>query len=281
MSAERIHLASEPRRLWSRRASRLTTGAALGLLSACSWFTDFKQQPKIDPWESAADTVPARGNPQNSVSVYGSAAPGFIYSRGVLPGTIDSMAGIPNPVAADARSLENGRKYFQINCSPCHGVKGDGNGTVVKYGFVPINLLTPVTQNRTDGYIFGMIRNGRGLMPPYNRIEEPDRWDVVNYVRALQGKVAGAQVIAGPVGLPGETGDKVPGVTQMGPNRPAPYFKHIGSQAGASNPGTVPAEVGRDSAGAAPATPAAPANPATPNARPTPRPDTTTQRARP
>ena len=31
-----------------------------------------------------------------------------------------------------------------------------------------------------------MIRNGRGTMPTYNRIEEMERWDVVNYVRGLQ-----------------------------------------------------------------------------------------------
>ena len=46
----------------------------VAMLGACSWFTDFKEQPKIDPWESASDTVPFRGNPQYSVSVYGSAA---------------------------------------------------------------------------------------------------------------------------------------------------------------------------------------------------------------
>ncbi len=45
----------------------------------------------------------------------------------------------------------------------------------------------PRRGRRTDGYIWGMIRNGRGLMPTYNRIEELDRWDVVNYVRGLQG----------------------------------------------------------------------------------------------
>src|SRR4051812_40730387 len=51
------------------------------LLGACSWFTDFKEQPKIDPWESVSDTVPFRGNPQFSVPVYGSVAPGYAYSR--------------------------------------------------------------------------------------------------------------------------------------------------------------------------------------------------------
>jgi len=68
-----------------------------------------------------------------------------------------------------------------------------------------------------------MIRNGRGLMPPYNRIEEMDRWDVVNYVRALQG-VNGKTVAVGPLAPPGVTGDKVPGPTRMGPNVSAPFF---------------------------------------------------------
>jgi hypothetical protein len=85
-----------------------------------------------------------------------------------------------------------------------------------------INLTTDMTKARTDGYIFGMIRNGRGLMPPYNRIEEMDRWDIVNYLRALQG-VSGKTVEVGPLAAPGVTGDKVPGSTVLGPQRPAPF----------------------------------------------------------
>ena len=86
-----------------------------------------------------------------------------------------------------------------------------------------MNLTNDVTKARTDGYIFGMIRNGRGLMPPYNRIEEMDRWDVVNYLRALQG-VGGKAVPVGPLAAPGVTGDKVPGPTKLGPNQPAPFY---------------------------------------------------------
>src|SRR5215218_6146284 len=59
--------------------------APLLLLAACSWFTDFKQQPKIDPWESGSDTIPFRGNPQGSVPIYGSNAPGFMYDRSPTP----------------------------------------------------------------------------------------------------------------------------------------------------------------------------------------------------
>ena len=98
-----------------------------------------------------------------------------------------------------------------------------GDGPATKFGMPGINLTMDITKARTDGYIFGMIRNGRGLMPPYNRIEEMDRWDVVNYVRALQG-VNGKTVPIGPLAAPGVTGDKVPGATEMGPTRPAPYF---------------------------------------------------------
>jgi hypothetical protein len=84
-----------------------------------------------------------------------------------------------------------------------------------------INLRTDVTRGRSDGYIYGMLRNGRGLMPNYNRIEEMDRWDVVNYVRALQ---AGTAAI-GPLGRPGEGGTTLPGYTRLGPTRPVPYYK--------------------------------------------------------
>jgi len=204
--------------------------------SGCSWFTDFKEQPKIDPWESVSDSIPPRGNPQTSVPMYGSAAPGFVYGRGALPNVIDSMAAIANPTAADQRSLNNGRINFQINCAVCHGPLGAGDGPATKYGMASISLLTAITKNRTDGYIFGMIRNGRGLMPTYNRIEEPDRWDIVNYVRSLQGTVGTAPDTSH--GRPGETGQTLPGPSVSAPTRPAPYYHMIYPQAG-TQPGTA------------------------------------------
>ena len=214
------------------RAVRRASWVMLVLaVSACSWFTDFKEQPKPDPWESS-DSVAMRGNPQNSVPVYGTLAPGYAFSRTALPGTIDSMASIPNPVPADSRSLHNGRMYYSINCAVCHGDAGTGDGPVSKKGMYVVPLLGASAEGRSDGYIWGMMRNGRGGMPSYNRIEEMDRWDVVNYVRGLQGKY---QVAVGPVGLPGETGDKVPGYSQTGPTRPSPYYKHAGSQADATH----------------------------------------------
>ena len=148
---------------------------------------------------------------------------GYQVSYGALPSTVDSLAAIPNPTAASAASLLNGRKYFQINCAVCHGDRGAGDGPATKFGMPGINLVTDITRARSDGYIYGMIRNGRGLMPPYNRIEEPDRWDIVNYLRTLQG-ANGATAAAGPLAPPGVTGDKVPGPSRLGPTQPAPFY---------------------------------------------------------
>jgi mono/diheme cytochrome c family protein len=207
-------------------------------LSACSWFTDFKQQPKIDPWETAADSIPFRGNPQGSVPTVGSVAPGFQYDRLPVPGSITAMAGIANPVPADSASVNRGRLNFQINCAVCHGPGGMGNGTVAKYGMPgpSIGAGSNAANSLTDGYIFGMIRNGRGLMPPYNRIEEPDRWDIVNYLRTLQGK--GTIAADTTHGFPGQNGATVPSATHFGPTRPSPYY-HPGTTRAASTPVSV------------------------------------------
>ena len=211
-------------RLGLSRAARAVRFSPLLLLMACSWFTDFKQQPKIDPWETPSDTIPFRGNPQSSVPITGSAAPGFEYDRGPLPQTVTLMANIKNPVPADSASVNRGRVQFQINCAVCHGPLGMANGPATKYGMagIAIGAGSNAALNLTDGYIFGMMRNGRGLMPTYNRIEEMDRWDIVNYLRSIQGKLTIAANTSH--GLPGETGALVPGASTMGPTRPAPYY---------------------------------------------------------
>jgi mono/diheme cytochrome c family protein len=214
----------------AKRALVLATPLILGM-TGCEWFTDFKRQPSLWTWEPVKDSLTAsRPNPQMSVPTTGTAVAGFQVSYSPLPGTIDSMAAIPNPHPSSPASLLNGRKYYSINCAVCHGDAGMGDGPATKYGMPGINLVTDVTRGRTDGYIFGMMRNGRGLMPPYNRIEEADRWDVVNYLRALQ---SGGPVDKGPLAAPGVTGDKLPGATVLGPTRPSPFRNSAGAFGGA------------------------------------------------
>jgi mono/diheme cytochrome c family protein len=210
------------------RTTRVALAIAMPLaFGACSWFTDFKRQPSIEPWEpvsqsDADSTTPPRGNPMYSVPVQGTAVAGYQISYAPMIPVIDSFTPIPNPHPVSDASLANGRLNYQINCAVCHGMAGDGNGGLKKvnpaYGYSP-SLLTPSALGRSDGYIYGMIRNGRGIMPSYNRIEENDRWDVVNYVRALQKGTADTTL----AGYPGQNGTTVPGPSLTAPTRPAPY----------------------------------------------------------
>ncbi len=251
------------------RATTLALLCVPFVFGGCEWFSNFTRQPKIDPWEVAtmdslrlAKTAP-RGNPQGSVSIYGGSPPEFIVSYKPFPLTVDSMSGMRNPTAPDARSLENGHKYYAINCAVCHGDAGDGNGSATNFQFPKISLLTESAVNRTDGYLYGMIRNGRGLMPTYNRIEHLDRWDVVNYIRGLQGRL-GAPIPTGPVGVPGETGAKMPGPTLMGPTRPVPHWQPPASAATAGDTTSAAAAGGR----VEPALPGTAASPRVPTAPP-------------
>ncbi|MBP6774710.1 MAG: cytochrome c, partial [Gemmatimonadaceae bacterium] len=86
------------------------------------------------------------------------------------------------------------------------------------YAFAP-SLLTDQSKGRSHGYIYGIIRNGRGVMPNYNRIEEADRWDVANYVKALQAGTADTTL----AGMPGQNGTTVPGPSQSAPTLPSKF----------------------------------------------------------
>jgi mono/diheme cytochrome c family protein len=187
--------------------------------------TDFKKQPKLDPWETPADTIAMRGNPQGSVPITGADAPGFAYGRTASIAALDSMKGIVNPVAKDARSLENGRLQYQINCAVCHGSLGMGDGPVTKFALpvLPIGAGSNAATKLSDGYLFAIIRNGRGLMPSYNRIEDSDRWDLINYLRAIQS--GGASALGAPLGRPGQTGTFLPGASTTAPTMPAPHAR--------------------------------------------------------
>ena len=210
--------------------------AGTSSLGACEWFTDFKRQPNVVTWESwRPDSLGVRGAPQGSVPLGGTAAAAWTVSYAPTIAAIDSLAGIENPVPVTEASLAAGRMHYQINCAVCHGDNADGTGTATRFGFPGISLQNDLAKGRTDGYVFGMMRNGRGLMPSYNRIEERDRWDVVNYLRALQGRVTGVPFERGPLARPGVTGDKVPGPGTLGPNRAIPY--RPSSAEGATRPG--------------------------------------------
>ncbi len=99
----------------------------------------------------------------------------------------------PNLVPADAASVERGRILYSVTCIQCHGSDADGNGVVgAALLFKPANLTGNVVQSKADGSLFLTITNGiQGTggqihMPALNEnLTVRDRWDVVNYLRAI------------------------------------------------------------------------------------------------
>jgi len=100
-----------------------------------------------------------------------------------------------NPVAADAKSIAEGKELFTVACLPCHGPQGKGDGpaapTLQRNG-VPIrpgNLSSPKLWDQPDGAIFWKISEGKTPMPAFQEaLSEEQRWKIVNYVRTLAPK---------------------------------------------------------------------------------------------
>jgi mono/diheme cytochrome c family protein len=105
------------------------------------------------------------------------------------PDLYPEIIGLVNPVEATEASLARGEQLFNRTCAPCHGTTGVGDGPVTRAAPAFTRpLVTPAVAAYTDGYIYSIIRVGRGLMPQYgHQISHYDRWHVVNYLRKLQG----------------------------------------------------------------------------------------------
>lgn len=84
--------------------------------------------------------------------------------------------------------MQHGRERFEIYCTPCHGVAGDGNGTVVNRGFPrPPDFAEPRLVAAPDRHFMDVIAHGYGQMYSYAaRVLPADRWAIVGYIRALQ-----------------------------------------------------------------------------------------------
>ena len=94
-----------------------------------------------------------------------------------------------NPITDKAASASRGGKLFVNNCAKCHGLSGNGYGTVaLSFTTWPRQLwVWNNTGEETDGYLFWFITNGRSDMPPWGLIlSENNRWDLINYIKTIK-----------------------------------------------------------------------------------------------
>ena len=97
-----------------------------------------------------------------------------------------------NPLEVDSKTVTEAREHFMARCSICHGIDGRGQTQVGRslYPRVP-DLLSPQTQNLTDGEIHYIIENGVQLtgMPAWSsphQETEDDSWKLVLFIRDLR-----------------------------------------------------------------------------------------------
>jgi mono/diheme cytochrome c family protein len=202
---------SERRRSFGARTpARLLTALALALTaSSCTPLDDalaavfgrsMRDQPSFDPYENprmpaqgsvpfAAGNYPAEMGQLNLGQPVAGAydLPSFTSSPADLIGI---AAPLQNPVPATPESLERGKLMYDRYCAICHGANGlSAEAPILEKHAVMVafNLAMGAATTYTDGYLYGIVRVGRGLMPAYgHQVTHFDRWHIVNYVRQLQ-----------------------------------------------------------------------------------------------
>jgi mono/diheme cytochrome c family protein len=85
-----------------------------------------------------------------------------------------------NPLAGDPDAVGAGKKLFDGHCAECHGEAGIGTKKAP-------SLQADEVQQATPGALFSILTNGvvRRGMPVWSKLPEPQRWQIVSYLKSL------------------------------------------------------------------------------------------------
>lgn len=121
-------------------------------------------------------------------------------------------AGVKSPLGPISKSemAETGR-LFNINCAICHGAEGKANGPLATSGKIGgvANLTTDAYIKMADGTMYHTLNYGKNNMGSYaSQLSRKQRWMIVQYIRTLQPKPAGATDSTGTAGSTASTAAK-------------------------------------------------------------------------
>jgi mono/diheme cytochrome c family protein len=96
-----------------------------------------------------------------------------------------------NPLQNDPDAVAAGAILFEQHCAECHGNAAEGSRKAP-------SLLVPEVQNATPGTLFWVITNGvvRKKMPVWSKLPEPQRWQLVRYIKSLGGPASTPEIPA-------------------------------------------------------------------------------------
>ena len=157
---------------------------ALAFVSACR--QDMHNQPKYRGLRASAffaDGSSARPLVEGTIA-RGTLQTDEAFFTGKSGGT--EVTEMPFPV--DEKVLDRGEQRFNIYCTPCHGLSGEGDGMIVRRGYrQPPSFHIERMRTAPLGHFFDVMTNGFGAMPDYRaQITPRDRWAIAAYIRALQ-----------------------------------------------------------------------------------------------
>ncbi len=86
-----------------------------------------------------------------------------------------------NPLEGDPDAVAAGRKLFEQHCAECHGYNAEG-------GKRAPSLRAKELQQTAPGALFWILTNGvvRRGMPVWSKLPEPQRWQIVTYLKAAK-----------------------------------------------------------------------------------------------
>ena len=87
-----------------------------------------------------------------------------------------------NPLQNDPDAVAAGAILFEQHCAECHGNSAEGSRKAP-------SLQVPEVQTATPGALFWLLTNGvvRKKMPVWSKLPEPQRWQLVRYIKSLSG----------------------------------------------------------------------------------------------
>jgi mono/diheme cytochrome c family protein len=87
------------------------------------------------------------------------------------------------PFLFTPETVKVGEQIFNTNCKSCHGDPGKGN--YAKLVPIPKDPASEEYQKNSDGEMFFILSNGKGLMPNFvNTLNEEQRWQVIAFIRS-------------------------------------------------------------------------------------------------